>query len=263
MLTHDTLFHRNDVLNQIEAYALEDVLAGNVTMIASVQIGAGGHGESITMSGDRLYTATDDGIEAVAWDGSELNYLTTYPWDSADRSGGRGYFQRLSLDGSQVVSYTADRSAPEIEWDSWTNDAVLINAGEGSTHRIELGDGYVFRFGLSHDAALFYRMGGDGDEAIVLDLASGEVSQRMPLEPMTTGPAAGDAIYEINQYRAVASSTDGAWGFITQGGDGTVVVLDLEGGEVATTLEVGTPLNGGGYLAVFGAEVSFTDSIGR
>lgn len=263
MLTHDTLFHRNDVLNQIEAYALDDVLAGKVTMTASVQIGAGGHGESITLSGDTLYTATDDGIDAVAWDGSELTYLTTYPWDSGDRTGGRGYFQRLSLDGSQVISYTADRSAAETEWDSWTNDAVLIDSSEGGTRRIELGDGYVFRFGLSHDAALFYRMGGDGDEAIVLDLASGDVSQRIPLDPMTTGPAAGDAIYEINQYRAVAASTDGAWGFITQGGDGVVVVLDLTIGEVAGTIEVGTPLNGGGYLAVFGADASFTDSIGR
>ncbi len=263
MLTRDTLFHRNDVLNQIEAYRLDDVLAGNVALIASVQIGAGGHGESITRSGDTLYTATDDGIEAVGWDGSNLTYLTTYPWDSADRTGGRGYFQRLSLDGSRIVSYTADRAAPETEWETWTNDALLIDAADGVTERIELGAGYVFRFGLSQESALFYRISGDGDEAIVLDLASGDVSQRIPLEPMTTGPAAGDAIYEINQYRAVAASTDGAWGFVTRGGDGVVEVLDLERGEVATTIEVGSPLNGGGYLAVFGADISFSDSIGR
>lgn len=263
MLTHDILFHRNNNLNQIEAYAVEDVLADNVDMIASVQIGTGGPGESISMNGDTLYTATDEGIEAIAWDGAELTFLTTYPWDSADRSGGRGYFQRLSLDGTHVVSYTADRSAPETEWATWTNDALLIDTADGVTERVELGTGYVFRFGISGESALFYRIGGDGDEAILLDLASGEIEQRIALEPMTNGPVAGEPIYENNQYRAVTSSTDGAWGFITQGGDGVVVVLDLVSGTVAATIETGSPLNAGGYLAVFGAGSSFTDSIGR
>lgn len=262
-LTHDVLFHRVSLDLVQGVVAMEEVLAGNVAMVSSVQIGPGGHGESITLSGDTLYTATDEGIEAVAWDGTKLTFLTTHPWDSTDRSGGRGYFQRLSLDGSKVISYTADRAAPETEWETWTNDAVLIDTVEGVTERVGLGTGYVYRFGLAQEAALYYRIGGDGDEAILLDLASGEVTARIPLEPMSTGPVAGEPIYENNQYRAVTSSTDGAWGFVTQGGDGVVVVLDLATASVAGTIDAGSPLNGGGYLAVFGAEQSFTDTIGR
>jgi hypothetical protein len=262
-LTHDFLFHRNDTLNQIEAYALETILAGTVQILSTVQIGAGGHGESISMAGDTLYTATDDGIDVVAWDGTALTFLTTYAWDSADRSGGRGYFQRLSLDGSMVVSYTADRSAPETEWATWTNDALLVDINDGVTTRIELGDGYVYRFGLSTDTALFYRIGGDGDEAIVLNLGTASVDQRIPLEPMSNGPAEGEDIYAAGQYRAVTMTTDGALGFITQGGDGTVVVIDVAAGSIVGTFDTGTPLNEGGYLAVFGNASSFSDTIAR
>jgi hypothetical protein len=260
---YDSLFHRNNKLNQIEAYALEDVLAGTAEIVSSVQIGAGGHGESISINGDTLYTATDDGIDAVAWDGDQLTFLTTYPWDSADRTGGRGYFQRLSLDGRQIVSYTADRSAPETEWATWTNDAVLIDIAGGTTNRVELGTGYVYRFGLSRETALFYRIGEEGDEAILLDLASGTVTKRIALAPMTTGPVAGESIYANNQYRAVTSTTDGAWGFITQGGDGRVIVLDLAAGTIAGEIETGSALDLGGYLGVFGNAASFSDTIGR
>jgi hypothetical protein len=262
-LTHDHLFHRNNSLNQIEAYAMDSLLAGSVEILSTVPIGVGGHGESISMSGDTLYTATDEGIDVVAWDGSALTYLTTYAWDSADRSGGRGYFQRLSFDDSIVVSYTADRSAPATEWTTWTNDALLVDTDEGVTRRIELGTGYVYRFGLAADRALFYRIGGDSDEAIVLDLPSGTISQRIPLEPMSNGPAAGEDIYAVNQYRAVAMTTDGALGFVTQGGDGMVAVIDLATGTIASTIETGAALDGGGYLGLFGSSASFSDTIGR
>ncbi len=263
LLSHDYLFHRNNNLNQIEAYLLDDLVSGSITPLSTAPIGTGGHGESISMTGDTLYTATDDGIEAVAWDGQELTWLTAYPWESTERSGGRGYFQRLSLDGTQVVSYTADRSGPVTDWPAWSNDAVLVDIADGITRRIELGDGYVFRFGLAHDRAVFYRMGGDGDEAIVLELPDGEISHRIPLEPMSTGPAADESIYERGQYRAVTATTDGHWGFVSQGGDGVVVMLDLEAGDVAGVIEAGSPLEGGGYLAVFGDDASFADTIGR
>jgi len=262
-LAHDYLFHRNNNLNQIEAYALEAILDGEVEAVSTVQIGTGGHGESRSLTGDRLYTATDDGIDVVAWDGTALTFLTTYSWDSTDRQGGRGYFQRLSLDGGTVVSYTADRSAPEEAWATWTNDAVLIDTDEGVTHRIELGKGYVYRFGLAHDRALFYRIGADGDEAIMLDLANAEISQRIPLGPMRNGPVAGESIYDVNQYRAITMTTDGRWGFVTQGGDGLVVALDLETGTIGETIDVGSPLDGGGYLGIFGTPDSFSDTIGR
>jgi WD40 repeat protein len=263
LMSHDYLFHRNSNLNQIEAYLLADVMAGVVGPVSKVPIGPGGHGEAITMHGDKLYAATDEGIDVVGWDGQALTYLTTYSWNSADRSGGRGYFQRLSFGGGTLVSYTADRSAPETEWDTWANDALLVDTADGITRRFDLGNGYVYRFGLSATTALFTRIGGDGDEAIVLDIASGEVGTRIPLEPMIGGPIPGESIWDANQYRSVAMTPDGSLGFVTNGGDGTVTVLDLNAGVVLETFEAGSPLDGGGALAVFGTAQDLTDLIGR
>jgi hypothetical protein len=263
MLSHDLLFHRNDVSNQVEAYWLSDLVEGVVEPVSTVPIGPFGHGESITMDGDTLYIATDEGIEAVAWDGEALTFLTAYPWATAEREGGRGYFPRLSFDDRQVVSYTADRSGPETEWETWENDALLIDTRSGEVNRFELGPGYVYRFGLAEQLALFTRIGGDGDEAIVVDLATGAISMRIPLEPMTTGPVSGSSIWEANQYRAVAVLPDGTTGYVTQGGDGLVRVLDLETGEVVDTITTETSLDGGGYLAVFGTPETASDLIAR
>lgn len=263
LMSHDYLFHRNSNLNQIEAYVLADVLSGVVEPVSTVPIGPGGHGEAITMHGDTLYTATDEGIDVVAWDGDALTYLTTYRWESAERAGGRGYFQRLSFDGGTVVSYTADRVAPETEWATWTNDLVLIDIADGVTRRFDLGNGYVFRFGLSEASALFYRMGGEGDEAIQVDIVSGEIIQRISLPAMSNGPQVGESIWEANQFRAVAMTPDGSLGFVSSGGDGAVIVLDLNAGIVLDTYEAGSPLDGGGYLATFGSDADFTDLIGR
>ncbi|MGC4108387.1 MAG: hypothetical protein QM753_18860 [Thermomicrobiales bacterium] len=134
--------------------------------------------------------------------------------------------------------------------------------------RTELGAGYVFRFALTPDSVLFSRIGGEGDAALVVDLAAdsptfGTVKAEIAIPPMTTGPKAGEDIYAANQYRAVAATPDGALGFVTQGGDGQVVVVDLERGALGETITVPSPLDGGGYLAVFGTAASFTDRIGR
>jgi len=60
----------------------------------------------------------------------------------------------------------------------------------------------------------------------------------------------------------VTASNDGRLGFVTQGGDGIVVVLDLANGSVSGTIDTGTPLNGGGHLGIFGP-AAYSDSIGR
>jgi hypothetical protein len=268
MLTHDTLFHRNDVLNRIEAYPIEHLLGGGVEPVATVAIGASGHGESIDATRNRLYTATDDGIDVAEWDGSALTFITTYPWNEDGRTGGRGYFQRLSFDGAHVVSYVSDRSADETAWTTWTNRAMVVDTASGEVLRPEIGDGYVYRFGLADALAVFYRLGGDGDEAVVLDLDTGSdtfgtISRRITLDPMSTGPKPGDPIYEVNQYRAVNVTPDGSLGFVTQGGDGVVSVLDPRTGDIVGSINTPSNLDGGGYLAVFGGPDSFTDTIGR
>jgi hypothetical protein len=262
-----TLYHRNDVLARVESYLIADLIAGNLEPHATVETGPGGHGESFDDATGRLYVATDEGVDVVQTDGPELTYVTTYPWDASGRSGGRGYFQRLTLDGSHVVSYTADRSAPEEEWDTWQNDLWLASTTTDEVQRVELGPGYVFRFELSGSSALFYRLHPDGDEAIVVDVDAssptfGTVVMRVPLEPMTGGPVAGATPY-TTEFRTTGISPDGAWGFVSAGGDGYVTVLDLTTVEAAGTIELPTSLSGGGSMAIFGTPADFLDFIAR
>lgn len=80
---------------------------------------------------------------------------------------------------------------------------------------------------------------------------------------MSAGPKPGEPIYEINQYRAVTVTPDGSLGFVTQGGDGIVTVLEPRSGELTGSIETPSDLDSGGYLAVFGNPESFTDTIAR
>ncbi len=144
---------------------------------------------------------------------------------------------------------------------------MIVDTVTGEIFRPELGNGYVYRFALSEDLALYYRMGGNGDELIELDLdresaTFAEIARRTPVASMSSGPASGDPIWEINQYRSVAIVPDGSLGFVTRGGDGIVDVLDSAAGEISGEIETPGALAGGGYLAVFGRD-QFTDSIAR
>lgn len=80
---------------------------------------------------------------------------------------------------------------------------------------------------------------------------------------MSAGPQPDDPIYEINQYRAVTVTPDGSLGFVTQGGDGIVTVLEPRSSELTGSIETPSGLDGGGYLAVFGNPESSTDTIAR
>lgn len=268
MMTPDTLFHRNDVLNRIEAYPIANLKKGDIEPVSTVEIGAGGHGESIDGAGNLLYCATEDGIDVAEWDGSKLTYATTHSWSDDGSVSGRGYFQRLTFDGRHIVSYISDRSADETDWTEWTNSAMVVDTASGAVLRPVIGDGYVYRFGLAEGLALFSVMGAAGDEAVLLDLdpasdTFGTMVQRIPLAPMSGGPRPDEPIYEINQYRAVTVSPDGTLGFVTHGGDGVITVLDPGTGDITGSIETPTDLDGGGYLCVFGTPESFTDTIAR
>jgi len=60
-----TLFHRNDALMQVESYPVEAIGRGSSTPTGVVETGAAGHGEAISHDLNRLYLATDDGLDVV------------------------------------------------------------------------------------------------------------------------------------------------------------------------------------------------------
>src|SRR5690606_5518289 len=68
MMTHDHLFHRNSELNQLEAYSLSELAAGNVEMLSYVDIGTFGHGEAVNEETGELFALTEDGVDIAYWD---------------------------------------------------------------------------------------------------------------------------------------------------------------------------------------------------
>lgn len=267
MMTHDNLFHRNSKLNRLEAYDLPTLLGGTVEMLGSVEIGQFGHGEAVSEATGELFMLTDDGIDIAYWDSPELTYGKTLEWPASEPAS-RGYFARTIGEGSHLLTYTADRSAPETEWQTWKNRCLVYDIASGEPIVTDLPDGYVFRYALAEHTAAFVVIGAEEDVLITIDTdvesaTLGAIVNTVPLAPMSDPAQPGDAFYEKSAYRALAISTDGEQVFVTQGGDGLVHIINPSHGEVESSLHHETPLTGGGTLAVFGTAVPVWDTIGR
>lgn len=266
-MTHDHVFHRNSNLNQVESYAISDLVAGNVEMLSSVSIGTFGHGEAVNESTGELFALTDDGVDVLYVEEGRLEHGKTFSWPDAEPAA-RGYFARLINDGQHLLTYTSDRSAPETEWNTWKNRVVLYDIATGEPMVTELPDGYTFRYGLANEVAIFVVIGTEGDVAISIDTNAendtfGTIVSTTNLTAMTGGAEVGEPFYEVGGYRAAAVLPDARAAFITQGGDSVIEVIDPIHGEATASVQHAGTLTGGGTLAVFGPAVPFSDTIGR
>ena len=267
MVSHDNLFHRNSKLNRLEAYELQTLLDGTVEMLGTVEIGTAGHGEALNEETGELFMLTDDGVDIAYWESPELSFGKTLEWPASEPSS-RGYFARLIGEGSHLLTYTADRSAPETEWHTWKNRSVIYDIASGEPIVADFPDGYVFRYALAMHSAAFVVIGADDDVLISIDtdpesVTFGTVLSTVTLDPMSDRAAPGDRFYEKAAYRALTVSPDGSQVFVTRGGDGEVQIIEPTVGTIAGSLQHESPLTGGGTLAVFGTAVPVWDTIGR
>lgn len=267
MMTHDHLFHRNSNLNQIEAYAVADLINGTVQPLSVLDIGTFGHGESINEETGELFALTDDGVDIAYWEDEELVFGKTLAWPESDPAS-RGFFCRLIDDGKHLLTYTSDRSAPETEWNTWKNRVVIYDIAGGEPIVTDLPDGYTFRYSLAGQTAVFTVIGGEGDQVLTLDIDPsseqfGEVTGVTSLPYMTGGAGVGEAFHEVGAYRSHAILPDASTAFVSRGGDGVIDIIDTALVEVTDAIEHSSALIGGGTLAVFGPAVPFTDTIGR
>lgn len=265
MMTHDHFFHRNSELNQVESYAISSLLEEDVTILSSVPVGTRGHGEAVNEETGELFVATDDGVDVLYVEEGELTHAKTLPWPDG---GGRGFFGRLINNGKHFYTYASDRSAPETEWNTWKSRSIVYDVATDEAIVEELPDGYLMRYALGEKLAVYVVIGGEGDVAVSIDLnpesdTFGRIVSTIPLEPMSGAAKPGDAFYEVGAYRAATILPDASKGYVTQGGDSQVIVIDPQSGTVLESIQHESALMGGGTLAVFGSGVPFTDTIGR
>lgn len=267
-----SVLHRNDEPGRVEAFPVEALLDGDLEPAAHVDIDPLGHGEVVTAAGERLGVATDAGVELVDLGAGGPTYAGSVPWDQGDRTGGRGYFFRLGPEGTHAFSYLRIVPEPQDDaalaaWERWGNDLYVADLEAATATRVELGPGLVYRFALSEDRAFYVRMHPDGDVLHVVDAdpASGDfatVVDEVPLAPLAAAPVAGADPWEAES-RRVAARGDGRRAYVSNGGEGTVSVIDVAAGEVTDTIEVPTPLHLGGYLVAIDPDVPTIDGVGR
>ena len=267
MMTHDHLFHRNSELNQLEAYSLSELAAGNVEMLSYVDIGTFGHGEAVNEETGELFALTEDGVDIAYWDDEQLGFGKTLAWPESNPAS-RGYFCRLINNGSHLLTYTSDRSAPETEWNTWKNQVLIYNIATGEQTTAELPDGYTFRYSMTSEIAIFTVIGGEGDQLVTVNIDPtgdhfGEVLRTTSLTAMSGGAGVGEAFYEVGAYRSHALLPNASAAFVTRAGDGIIEIVDPIQGAIISSFQHASPLAGGGTLAVFGPAVPFTDTIGR
>lgn len=263
------LVHRNDKPAQFEAYPLARIQAGEYGPTGVVDIGKAGHGEAISHSLRRVYSATDDGLDALNLVGDGLKFHATLPWATPERRGGRAFFMRLSDDGNFIYSYLRISGGADNPWQNWQNDAYIADLRTDEVTRVPLGPGLVYRQAQSARYALYFNIHPDGDNAYLLDADPGSASFRtvvatVPLEPLTSAPKPGESPFGDGQEsRRAAISPDGRWGFVSHGGDGRISVIDTDERRVVRTLAIPTPLQKGGYLVAVQPGTPFVDTIGR
>ncbi|QGQ19412.1 hypothetical protein GC089_09465 [Cellulomonas sp. JZ18] len=265
----DGLLHRDGAEDgRVELLPLDRVLAGESEPAATAPAGAYGHGEAVVDG--QLLLATDAGLERFRVTGDTLTAGATVPWAADGGDWGRGYYLRtVGREQPHVWSYVRDQSSPS--WAQWRNDVYVLPAGADVARRAPLGNGLAFRFAVADDRVLFARMHPDGYVAHVVDADPASPTFMTTLHhvalPVPTGaPAPDDDVDAVwaSPGRPIAALTgDGEVGYVSRGGDGVIDVVDTDAGTVTGTIEVPTPLDGGGYLVTARPGVEPVDRLGR
>ncbi len=265
------VLHRDgDAVGRLEAFSVDSFATGNTTASSYVDIGAYGHGEAIVNG--HAYIATDDGLDIVQIAGDQLAHEAVLPGNTAGREGGRGYYMRADAHGN-LWSYLRIVANPEadaswLNWQDWANDGYLIDTKAETVQRFELGAGLVYRQALSSNYALYSRIHPDGDEAILVDAdpnsaTFAQILARIPLPATSDAPVAGVDPWTSTGQRITGITADGAWGFVTGGGDGVVHVIDTVAQTIVGQIDVPSPLTGGGYLLLVQPGQPVVDTVGR
>lgn len=272
LVTADAVYHRDGgELGRLQAFGLTDFGSYSDESAPYVDIGAYGHGEAVV--NDKIYVATDDGVDVVDVSSGELVYEMTLPWAASDREGGRAYYVRVAPSGAQLWSYLRIVANPEDDaswenWQDWQNDLYLIDLATNKMSRQDLGPGLVYRMAISDRYAFYPRLHPSGDQGILVDAQPGsatfgEIVAAVALPAVTDAPQEGIAPWDATGQRITAMTPDGAWAFITGGGDGLVHVIDTATQAIVGAIETPSSLDGGGYMVVVQPGYELVDRVGR
>lgn len=264
------VYHRNSEPSSLETYAFETLWSGEVTQLSSVALGNGPHGEAVVHTHNKLFSAADEGIYVVTAEGISLSEPRVIPYAASGRTGGRAFYARLGTTGDYLYSYLRDDGENhDRAWADWTNDVFIVDVANETASRVAIGEGLVYRLAESERFAIFAQYHPDGDFAHFLDTDPNspsfhEIVAVVPLPAMSKRPTGDDpSPWTSEAFRLTGIVPSGRYAFVTQGGDGEVLVIDTETMAITGTIDTPTPLNYGGYLLGMEEGAAIADTVGR
>jgi hypothetical protein len=241
---------------EIRAFNVADVMAGAAQPVGSTPISPYPHGPVLSHALNRLYVTTSEGINVLDVDGNQLHQPRVIRWEAGGVRVTQNFRPRLSYDGGYIYGAVTAVTTPALTAQEWAKGEAFVHVADLQTETrglIRLGRGVIGRFQLSEPLAIFSNVHPDGDAALLLDIQPSsptfqQVVARIPLERLTNGPVADQPVAG-KEGRSVAITPDGAWAFVSHGGDGRISVIETAAKRVAQTIELPSPLKGGGYMA--------------
>lgn len=249
------------------SYPVDAIMAGTATEpVSTIETGPGAHSQAFDPARGILWTSLPEELHGVRIEGNTFGEELSLPWASDGLEGGRVGRLRLSYDGNYLYGTLAATVPPE-GWVDRQNDFYAADLERMEVKRMSLHPGISGRWGLSVPYAFAYSIHPEGDEAILIDVdsASSDYLQealRVDLPPLASGPVAGEAATGKNA-RGGVITPDGRWAFVSNGGEGTISVIDTSTGTVTATLSTPTALAGGGYLVAWQPDAPLIDLIAR
>jgi len=253
---------------EFRAAPLSTVLATQAfTPTSRAPVGTGTHGPVVSRDGDAVFSTTADGFDGASLTGDSLRSPRSVAYSTA-RDVVQNYRPRLAADGRTVLGAVAeDTGLSADQWADTRNDVNIIDTSTFTSSLVRLPDGQAGRLALSERYAAVATIHPDGDTLTLLDVKRSSSTYRrvvgtVALPASARGPVAGQPTTGAQTHFAALSSS-GSRAFVTNGGDGKIVVVDTAHRKIRRTVSTPTPLTNGGYLTVIKKGTPVTDLVAR
>lgn len=253
---------------RVDAYGLDELIAGAEAPVSSVSIELGSHGPVADAARDRLLISTAAGFEVVNTGVNPITHESLIPWDVDGFAGGQNYRPRLGWDGVHVLGVLTPTPETPEAWADVEVSAHIANLADISAMRVSLGHGlWTGRWGISTPYALFAGYDEAGGTVALFDVdpesaTFGAIAASIEIEKPTMAAVAGTPAAGAEGY-LTAITHDGSLGFVVLGGDGQILVIDTANAEVSATITTTGPLTGAGYITVIEPGVAPVDLVAR
>jgi DNA-binding beta-propeller fold protein YncE len=253
---------------QFRTLPVATIVAGQTPAVTSaVPVGPSTHGPVVARSGDAVYSTTADGFDGASIAGARLTNPRSVDY-SRTRNVVQNYRPRLAADGRTVWGAVAEHTglAP-ADWADTRNNVNAIDLPTFRSSLVRLPDGITGRFAVSRTLGAVTTIHPDGDVLTLLDVRRGSANFRrivgtVALPPLSGGPVAGTPASGTENHVTALTPSGGA-AFVSNGGDGSISVIDTRRRRLVASIDVPTALAGGGYLTVVKRGTPVTDLIAR